>query len=359
MASRSPSPSKGGTSGVRWLADQLERHLEQDDHLVDDHRFVEGAGAVLGLLLIDHLGGRATERDGMHRIQIGRFGCFDPFEAIQEALTAEDPRRCLSEYLTIAEREASGRGPVSRVVRVFAEVLESERPDLRIESQFELTVDLSNGASVDLRRLERVAQAKDDGATIEAARRILGMMPGESTHAVTSWNEAARRIVPRLVSEGFLRSLPKEQTLHVEALGADVYLALQLRYETRSRYLGQSEVASWAIPDGAATERAIANLVTCSRELRLERVSDLVVRVCQGDGLDAARLLLPDLAARLARLEPSRNWLAATPHRDALLIAGNDAADELAALAADAASRAPHPISAALFAVTPEGPRPL
>ena len=179
-----PLPGSGAT-GIRWLADQLEDFVDKDTDGTDDDRFVEGAGAVLGLLLIDHLGGRTRERDGCHRVQLGRFGWFDPFGTIQEALDAEDPRRCLSDYLSVAEREAAETGPVSRVVRVFADTLGRERPDLDIESQFELTVDLNNGASVDLARLERVARDQDDDAATEAARRIISMLPGSNTQEET------------------------------------------------------------------------------------------------------------------------------------------------------------------------------
>ncbi|MGB5414228.1 MAG: hypothetical protein WBN01_06265, partial [Polyangiales bacterium] len=143
-----PLPGKGAP-GVRWLADLLEDFVDRDSDGAQDDRFVEGAGAFLGLLLIDHLGGSTQERDGCHRVQLGRFGWFDPFGAIQEALDADDPRKCLSEYLSVAEREARADGPVSRVVRIFADELNRARPDLAIESQFELTVDLDNGASVD------------------------------------------------------------------------------------------------------------------------------------------------------------------------------------------------------------------
>jgi hypothetical protein len=92
--------------------------------------------------------------------------------------------------------------------------------------------------------------------------------------------------------------------------------------------------------------------------LRLERVANGILRIRQGDGLDGARLLLPDLAARLARLGPS-TWFAAVPHRDVLLLAGEQALEELSQSAEDAAERAPHPVSASLFAITPQGPRPL
>jgi uncharacterized protein YtpQ (UPF0354 family) len=354
---RPPLPGTGAI-GIRWLAAQLEDFVDRDTDGADDDRFVEGAGAVLGLLLIEHLGGRTRERDGCHRVQLGRFGWFDPFATIQEALDAEDPRGCLSEYLSVAEREAAENGPVSRVVRVFANTLGRERPDLDIESQFELTVDLNNGASVDLARLERVARDQDDDAATEAARRIISMLPGANTHEETPWNEAATRLLPRLVSESFLASLPNEQTLYTDDIGENVHLALQLRYGTRARYVRSEEVDSWAPERAATRQQAIENLAARSGSLRLQRVTPEILRVRQGDGLDGARLLLPDLAARLARLEPG-TWVASAPHRDVLLLAREEAMEELCKRAEDAVRRAPHPVSAAIFAITPQGPRPL
>ena len=352
-----PLPDKG-PPGIRWLADLLEDFVDRDSDGAEDDRFVEGAGAFLGLLLIDHLGGSTHERDGCHRVQLGRFGWFDPFGAIQEALDADDPRSCLSEYLSAAEREARADGPVSRIVRVFAEELSRVRPDLAIESQFELTVDLDNGASVDLARLERVARDQDDDAATEAARRIISMLPGAEAKEATPWSEAAPRLLPRLVSRKFMDSLPAEQDLYLHAVGHDVLFALQLRYGTRARYVRYEEVADWACDRDEIRQRSIKNLVAKSRALRLEPVSDSILRVRQSDGLDGARLLLPDLAARLERLSGGV-WFAAAPHRDVLLLARRPALSELSKRAQDAAQRAPHPVSASLFAITAQGPRPL
>ena len=342
-----------GVTGVRWLADRVERFLEQEGDPIEDDRFVEGAGALLGLLLIEHLGGRTRERAGMHRVQLGRFGWFDPFGAIEQALDAEDPRHCLSEYLAIAEREAGEAGPISRVVSIFADVLGEERQDLRIESQFELIVELDNGATVDLTRLEKVARDQDQEATAEAARRIASMLPGDDRPRETQWAEAAARLFPRLVSEKFLGSLPNDDVLYRQEVGHDVHVTLQLRYGPRARYVRQAEVEQWA-DNGDAFHQAVRNLASHSRELRLEPIEDGLLRVRQGDGLDAARLVLPDLAVRLRQLS-TECWIAAAPHRDVLLVAPLDGAPLLAKHANDAAERAPHSISGALFSVTEEG----
>ena len=356
--SRLPPLPGAGTSGIRWLAAQLEEFVDQDTDPADDDRFVEGAGALLGLLLIAHFGGRTREREGCHRVRLGRFGWFDPFTAIEEALAAEDPRACLSEYLSVAKREAEDDGPVSRVVRVFADLLRHERPDLDIEWQFDVTVDRSNGATVDLSRLERAARDQNDDAIADGARRIVSMLPGSQTAEGTTWNEAAERLVPRLVSQTFFSSLPGEETLYIDVVGNDVRLALQLRYGTRARYVKRTEVDSWPLEQGAARAKAIENLTARSCSMRVEPVAERIVRVRQGDGLDGARLLLPDLAERLSGLGPG-TWVAAVPHRDVLLLAHTQAIEELSKLAADAVRRAPHPVSPSLFAITPQGPRPL
>ncbi len=354
--SQRPAPSSAGPSGIRWLAEQVEDFVDRDTDGILDDRFVEGAGAFLGLLLIEHHGGRTRERNGCHRVQLGRYGCFDPFGAIQDALDAEDPRACLSQSLSLAEREARDCGPVSRIVRVFADALRRERPDLDIDSSFELTVDLTNGASVDLARLERIARDGDDDAATEAARRIVSMLPGARTRERTAWAEARARLLPRLVSTKFLESLPQERALYVEPVAGEVSLTLQLRYGTRARYVRQAEVEVWARAGATAAGQALENLAEKSRSLRVEMVTKHILRVRQGDGLDGARLLLPDLAARLTRLGPGP-WLAAAPHRDVLLLGPEQAAEALHARAADAARRAPHPVSASLFAVTSLGVR--
>lgn len=342
-----------GATGVRWLADRIERFLENEGDAFQDDRFVEGAGALLGLLLIEHHGGRTQERAGAHRVQLGRFGWFDPFGAIEQALDAEDPRQCLSEYLASAEQEAAEAGPISRVVSIFAEVLGEERQDLKIESQFELTVELDNGATVDLARLEKVARDQDYEAAAEAARRIISMLPGDDRPRETQWAEAAARLFPRLVSKKFLVSLPNDDVLYRQEVGHDVHVTLQLRYGPRARYVRHAEVEQWA-DDGDAFHQAVRNLASHSRELRLEPIDDGLLRVRQGDGLDAARLVLPDLAVRLRQLS-TECWIAAAPHRDVLLVAPNDGAAVLARHANDAVERAPHAISGALFSVTEEG----
>ncbi len=208
-----------------------------------------------------------------------------------------------------------------------------------------------------LARLEKVSQAGEAHVAVEAARRIVSMMPGASGPEETDWSEARLRILPRLVSQSFLGTIPHEEGLFRQALGHDVHITLQLRYGTRARYVRRAEVEHWGLGEGAIGH-AVLNLAERTRELRVEPVEDGLLRVRQGDGLDGSRLILPDLAARLQTLGGG-DWLAAAPHRDVLLLARAEQLPTLAARAQDASERAPHPISAAVFAVRENQLRPV
>lgn len=68
--------------------------------------------------------------------------------------------------------------------------------------------------------------------------------------------------------------------------------------------------------------------------------------------------MLPDLAVRLRQLAAD-SWVASAPHRDVLLVAPATDAALLLAHARDAAKRAPHPISDALFSISEDGLTPI
>jgi len=114
-----------GADGLIALADLLEgwcagrRCVEYDEDAL-----VEAAGALLGLILIDHAGSTArhTEEARVHRVQLGEHGYFDPFRAVQLALESNDPRRQLA--IEVARRcaHASPRGDVVALARSTSDV---------------------------------------------------------------------------------------------------------------------------------------------------------------------------------------------------------------------------------------------
>ena len=74
-----------------------------------ERQFVAGAGAYLGLLLLDHLpNGAHVANGGEHRLRLSAHGFFDPFAAVADALNAHDAPRALLAAIKRAEAEADG-----------------------------------------------------------------------------------------------------------------------------------------------------------------------------------------------------------------------------------------------------------
>src|SRR5690606_7330319 len=133
----------------------------------DEDAFLEGAGALLGLLLLEHLGEGRYDREGeRHGLRVGPH-FFDPFAALEAAIEAPRPRAELSRWVGEAEAEARGEGPTARVVAAFTRRLAQARPELSVSSGSGLRLTLSGGVEVDL---ERVARATDGapGAALDA-----------------------------------------------------------------------------------------------------------------------------------------------------------------------------------------------
>jgi hypothetical protein len=363
-------PFPRGPDGLRKLAELLDRFLDQPDASAQqESAFVEGAGAMLGLVLLDQLGGPGhRQREGTHRVALGRYGFFDPFGAIEASLEADAPRRELSGRVAMAEAEAAGNGPVARVVRSFERVLCERRPHRAIREQHELQLVLDDGSEVDLQRVADSTRDQDESACESAAARLVSMLPEAGGQAPgVPWEEARDRLLPRLVGQSFLEQLDSQgasqDTLATEALAADVHVALVLSYEGRVRYVRRDELDRWEADESEAHALAVRNLAKRSEQARFARVeteAGPLVIARTGDGLDAARLVLPGLYKVLAA-ELTPPLLAAVPHRDTLLACGGHEPQIVRALRersrADA-QRAPHRISEALFEVTPDGIEP-
>jgi hypothetical protein len=369
-----PAPFPRGPEGVRALAARLLAHLD-DEHAGDpeDRAFVEGAGALLGLLLVEHAGsGALVVREGRARVRLGERGFVDPFTILEGCLDADRPRDALRDAIARAEAEARGEGPFSRVLTAIEEVLVETRPDLRVAERFEAWLRLTDGTELALRRLVDATQNQPAPAVRAAARKFVAMIPGgSSTRTTTSdedaWEAIRIRVLPRLVPAGFdagegaptllLAALP-ERDLR-SPMGA-LAVAFIVPETGRARYVRADEPALHGREPASVLAQAIANLAARSQAARFARVETeagpLVVGRT-GDGLDAARLLLPGLHSVLAA-ELGPDCAVAVPHRDTLLACSAASPTAVAALAArarDDAARAPHRISDAVFSLDAAG----
>jgi hypothetical protein len=177
-------------------------------------------------------------------------------------------------------------------------------------------------------------------------------------------------VLPRLVPAGFDAG-PSAPPLCLTPLLLDraqgdgtasgIAVALVLPYTERARYLRADEPASWQRSADEVRARAVANLAARSAKAnftRVETATGPLVIARTGDGLDAARLLLPGLREVLAAALGSP-CAVAVPHRDTLLAcaAASTAIDALTVRAGDEAARAPHRISDAVFVLAQDGLR--
>ena len=355
--------------GLGELCAHLDAFVFDDSEkpllISDESQFVEAAGSLLALLLIDHVGsGHYATRDSKHRIALGKRGFFDPFSAIQNAIDAKSPKKFLMTTVALAEEEARGEGPVSRVANVFAERLAQLRSDLSVLDHFESRMWLNEEIEVDLHRVITATRGESHASVVQSIDKLIAMLPGGPESAGLLWSEAALRALPRLVAKTFAPpGMTKGQSplLTMEFAG-DIDLAFVLGYEGRSRYVRSDELLAWEKDADTLRAQAIANLVEKSMRARFEAHDTehgKMIAARTGDGLDSARVLLPTLFDVLSA-SLGENILVGIPHRDTLLATAHVPTSPNASFFArvkDDAARAPHRISDTIFLLTRAGIR--
>lgn len=362
-------PLARGVAGLRALAASVDTWAEKEESSLDES-FVEGAGALLALVLLDHVGeGGHIAQGHAHRLRLGPDGFFDPFAAIDRALESDDAREALVREVARAEAEAEARAGVGRATRVLRTVLADTRPALAIRSSFGPTVELEGDVGLgdielDLTSLLRATDGEDDPPVHRAVEKLVAMLPGGEAPRATTFEDLRGRLLPRPVERGFASSLATQSRLaHAELMDGAMELTLIVAYEDRSRYLRADELETWKLGFDEALAVAITNLAERSVDARFGRVDTaegplIVART--GDGLDAARVLLPTLHDVLAP-ELGSPFLVAIPHRDALFACADHAPlEEAMRTRANAdAGRAPHAITPTLFRVNSDALVPL
>lgn len=361
-----PPRAPAGAEGLAALAQAIDAWADRDDATdEEDERFVEGAGALLALVLLQHVGrGAHVSRGAEHRLRLGGDGFVDPFAAIDDALDGEDARAALAEAVRRAEAEAAGERGVGRAMRLLRAELTATRPDVTVVEAFGPSVRLSGEVELDLSSLLRATEGEPEGAAARAVGKLVSMLPGGPGAATEPWVEVAPRLLPRPVAPGFADKLEAEGRGRLACrpwLGGALEIALVLSYDDRSRYVRRDELEAWEQSFDDALMHAVAQLASRSSDARLARVDTSagpLVVARSGDGLDGARLLLPTLHDVLAAELGSPLWVA-VPHRDALWACADEAAlfEALALRVRDDAARAPHAISERLFALDERGLR--
>lgn len=351
-----------GLDALRHLLDALRERVGavEVDSADGQQPFVERAGGFLALVLADRMGNAShVEYGGDHGLRLGRFGFFDPFAGVARALDAQDVAQALIASVAEAEAEAEARSGETRVVDELSRQLATEAPELEVVQRFRMRVFLGGGAQdieVDIAPLVEATRGETGATVTRSVGKIVAALTGKSG-APVPFEEARGRILPRLVGKAFLAKLqgsPAADQLALSPLCDDVQLGYIFDHGNRARFLRQAEVDAWALDAGELLLAALGNLAgrsTTARVMCLDELGGRFVVASSGDGLDAARLLLPGMHG-LVEGELGAHIAVAVPHRD--LLVACDARDEkavarLRARAADESLRAPHPVSAEVF----------
>ena len=347
---RKASPTRDELLG--WLKREVDSFAHDTCAPPDsDDAFLEGAGALLAVWLIATHGGKHIAQGTAHRLALGDFGFFDPFDAIDQSLDAESPMDTFDTQTALAMEEAEGTGTYACVVRAFVRALGENIPELEITERFALNLRLSDGTAIDLQRIAEAAQT--DRERTQAATKMVSLLSGRPT-PMEPFEMVASNLVPRLVGRRFTEQLrDRAALLFLQPLAADVQIALQLEQRGRRRYVRAAEVEHWVTSQHQPLVVAIQQLASRSPTLKPEPRGECIA-LNAGDGHDAARLVVPALHDFMFdRL--GANCLLSIPHRDLLLAGPRTAEHELRSLTAAAFDAAPHAISQSVFKLGAEG----
>ncbi len=358
-----------GLEGLVALTRALRRHREEHEpHTLpeeDERTFVELAGAYLAVVLRQSLAqGEHVRHAGGHGLHLGAHGYFDPFAAVEDALGAEDVRRCLASWVRDAEAEACDQGPYARTAAAVVSELQTrfERVQVLGRSGPELSLSV-DGSSVrlDVGRVALLAREQHGDALGKAARKLLAAIPALRPESRPDYEAARESLFPRLVAPGFFEGTAQGSGRLLRAsVVPGIELTCVLRQPGRARFVDAGDMAEWGQDAAALLSTALHNLAVGSERAKLLRqdgdgVTLVVART--GDGLDASRLLLPGLHDVLAP-ELGSPFVAAVPHRDALFACPRDCERSVRALrerAARESTRAAHAISPLPILVSARG----
>ena len=220
-----PDPPRG-VEGLGALSRSIRRARTRLAGDEEARAYLEGAGAFLALILLDHFDhAHHKSHAGVHRLQLGDSGTFDPFAAVEHALDSDDVKRTLLSELRLAESEAEGVTPTARVVAELRRVL-GEVPGVQRIEHFERTLWVTlDGTRIelDLRRIVEVTRGESDTLLRAAVSRMCASLTGEQGRSwEVPWSEAQASIYPRLVGPSFVEALPADsKDLQLSRLGPE------------------------------------------------------------------------------------------------------------------------------------------
>ena len=166
---------------------------------------------------------------------------------------------------------------------------------------------------------------------------LLRVSQGETGVPDPGYQTIADRIFPQLKNVNLLVDTVERgaDPILYRLFLADIMLTYAIRDSKRLSYLTETQIERWGVSEHVVHEQAMKNLAAASQKIPYHVAgtgSQQVVIFNVNDGLDAARLLLPDLIQSAAHDIPG-NLVIGIPNRDFMVVFSDDDPDRVSAVA--------------------------
>lgn len=183
---------------------------------------------------------------------------------------------------------------------------------------------------------ERAYRRRPD-ALDAVVQTLLRVSKGEKGVPDPGYQAIASMIIPQLKPIVLLSDILDRgaEPIIYSMFLADVIITYAIHDGKRLSYLTEAQLERWGVSELAVHEQAIANLRARSANVPYHVAgsgSQQVIIFNHNDGLDAARILLPDMLVRAAQHIPGE-ILIGIPNRDFLVMFSDDDPDRVSAVA--------------------------
>ena len=190
--------------------------------------------------------------------------------------------------------------------------------------------------AVDIERFERAYRRRPD-AFEAVLSTLLRVSRGEKGIADPGYQAIANQIIPQLKPIALLADLIERgaEPIIYRVFLADLIITYAINDGKRLSYLTETQLARWNVSEHTVHAQAITNLHDRSQHVPYHKAgngSQQVVVFNVNDGLDATRILLPDIIQAASNDIPG-DIVIGIPNRDFLVIISDDDPDRVAAVA--------------------------
>ena len=189
--------------------------------------------------------------------------------------------------------------------------------------------------TIDIAPFEQAYRRRPDALDAVVAT-LLRVSKGERGVPDPGYQAIADRIIPQLKPVVLLMDLLErgaDPIVYRLFLG-DIMVTYAIRDQQRLSFLTETQLERWGVSEYTVHEQAVANLRTMSQNVSYHVAGEgdqQIVIFNNEDGLDAVRLLLPDLIADAARSMPG-NLVIGIPNRDFMVVINDEDVDRITAV---------------------------